>query len=81
MWKKVRFAALTWLESWSPLQRFEGWRDEALGRRVDERPDSFHWVGGIPQRRQDLILGRLTGHGLPWEGWRNWVAKWIEPQP
>jgi len=62
MWHKVRFAVLTWLDSWSPLQRFERWRDQRLGRRVDERPDSFHWVGGIPQRRKDLILGRLQGH-------------------
>lgn len=75
MWKKL----LIWLDSWEPLQRFECWRDEALGRRVDECPESFRWVEGIPQRRKDLVAARLTGN-TPWEGWRNWASKWIEPQ-
>ncbi len=80
-WQKVRFAILTWLDSWPPLERLDVWQNERLTRRVDSRPGSFRWVEGIPQRRQDLILGRLTG-SVPWEGWRNWIAKWIsEPQP
>ena len=78
--QKVRFAVLTRLDSWSLLQRYECWRDERLGRRVDVHPESFRWVEGIPQRRIDLILGRLTGN-TPWEGWRNWTARWTEPQP
>ena len=80
-WQKVRFAILTWLDSWPPLQRSESWRENTLLAEVEERPDPFHWAGGIPQRRKDLILARLTGHGLPWEA-GNWIAKWIsEPQP
>lgn len=63
------------LEDWEPLQRFECWRDQSLGKRVDERPDAFRWVDGIPQRRKDLILAWLTGN-TPWEGWRNWVSRW-----